>query len=155
MLSNSFARDFWIGTAFSALAAPAIAWGFSAPAMAWVKVCNGRSQDMTAAVAIGPKDPPGVSTNGHLGVNVQGWWKLSPGECKQVSQANASESWLYFHAVGEGSTLQGDARLCVRGQRFSSGQQFLMGGQSCSGDWREAGFVRRESSSKNFRFTIN
>ena len=148
-------RGLGMGISISVLLTPAMAWVFSSPAMAWVKVCNGRSQDMTAAVAIGAKDPPGVTTNGHLGVNVEGWWRLSPGECKQVSQANASESLLYFHAHGEGAMLQGDARLCVRSQRFSSGQQFLIGGQTCSGDWREAGFIRQESSSKNFRFTIN
>lgn len=152
MSGNLIMRKFWAGVSISVLSAPAVAWVFSAPAMASVKVCNGRSQDMTAAVAIGAKDPPGESTNGHRGVNVEGWWRLSPGECKVVSQANASESWLYFHAFGEGSTLQGDARLCVRSQRFSSSQQFF---RTCSGDWREVGFIRKESSAKNFRFTIN
>ena len=109
---------------------------------------------MTAAVALGAMDRPGVSTGGHVGVTVEGWWKLSPGECATVSQANANENWLYFHAHGKDSRLEGSARLCVRNKPFTSRQQFLMRDEVCKGDWREAGFVRHQSSAKNYRFTV-
>jgi len=54
---------------------------FSAPAMAWVEICNSRGDRTTAAVALGAMDAPGVSTGGHTGVTVEGWWPLTPGEC--------------------------------------------------------------------------
>ena len=127
---------------------------FSAPAMAWVEVCNKRSESATAAIAVGAMDPPGVSTGGHMGVTVEGWWNLAPGECARVSEVNSSQNWLYFHAHGKGGTLSGKARLCVRSKPFTSKQQFLMKDEVCTGSWKEAGFVRRESSAKNFRFSI-
>jgi len=126
----------------------------STPAIAWIEICNGRGDSATAAIAVAPKDPPGTSTGGHASASVEGWWKLAAGECATVSQANASQNWLYFHAHGKAGTLEGTARLCVRRKAFTSHQQFLMKGETCSGDWEEAGFVRRESSAKNFKFTI-
>jgi uncharacterized membrane protein len=127
---------------------------FSAPAMAWVQICNGRGENSTTAVALGAMDRPGVSTGGHTGVTVEGWWTLSPGECATVSTANANQNWLYFHAHGRGGTLQGDARLCVRSKPFTSRQQFLSRDETCTGGWKEAGFSRRQSSAKNYKFTI-
>ena len=143
MVRNYCIRGIWVLVAIS-----------SAPAMAWVEVCNGRGDKSTAAVALGAKDPPGVSTGGHTGVAVEGWWQLSPGECATVSEANASHNWLYFHAHGKGGTLQGDARLCVRNKAFKSRQQFLRRDETCKDDWKEAGFVRHQSSAKNYKFTI-
>lgn len=133
----------------------AVAFASSPPAMAWVKVCNGRDEPVTAAVALGAMDPPGVSTGGHLGVTVEGWWKLAPGECATVSEANASQNWLYFHAKARGGQLDGTARLCVTSKKFTSRQQFLLKNEQCTGAWKEARFVRRESTAKNFRFTVN
>ena len=127
----------------------------AAPAMAWVQICNGSPQKLSAAVAIAPMDPAGVSTGGHQGAAVEGWWSLSPGECAQVSDAVANSNWMYFHAHGNDMRLEGSARLCVRTKAFNSRQQFLMGNAGCGQGWQEAGFVRRTSSAKNYKFTIN
>lgn len=127
----------------------------SGSALAWVKVCNGRNEPVTTAVALAEMDAPGTSTGGHSGATVEGWWKLSPSECTTVSEANASQNWLYFSGhTKNGEHLHSDARLCVRSEPFTSRQQFLMKDEVCKGKWREAGFSRRQSSTKNYTFTI-
>ena len=132
----------------------ALTVAFSAPAVASVDVCNARNERVTVAIATAAMDPPGESRSEH-DVAVEGWWTLSSGECKTLSNANAAQNWLYFYAHNKsGATMEGSARLCVRDKAFSSHQLFLMGEQTCKGGWREAGFVRRESSKKNFRFTV-
>ena len=109
---------------------------------------------MTVAIALAAKDASGTSTGGHRGASVEGWWKFAPGECAKVSDANASQHWLYFHAHGKGGSIDGRARLCVRTRPFTSTQAFLMRDQSCRGEWREAEFVRHESSARNYRWTV-
>src|SRR5215467_7786811 len=82
-------------------------------ALAWVQVCNGRSDTVMTAVALGDKGASGTSQS-HPGVTVEGWWKLAPGACATVSEADASQNWLYFHATSKSGRLEGKSRLCVR-----------------------------------------
>jgi uncharacterized membrane protein len=140
------------------LAAGAMLCGAAGPALAWVKVCNKTPGAATVAFAQGEKDGAGVSTGGHRGVTVEGWWRLAPGECAVVSTVNARAHWLYVHAHHRGRTWGGAARLCVRTASFEDPQQFLMGGRSCkptrTSDWREAGFARTDATARNHTMNL-
>jgi uncharacterized membrane protein len=47
----------------------------------------------------------------------QGWWRLSPGECK--SMGSHAKGYLYFHAEdSEGHKWGSDKNFCVRNTRF-------------------------------------
>ena len=94
----------------TALVGAALANGTAA--MAWVKICNGRSDTVMAAFALADKGAPGSSVS-HPGVTVEGWWKLGQGECATVSEADARQSFLYFHATSSAGRLEGKSRLCV------------------------------------------
>lgn len=45
----------------------------SGPAQAVVKFCNSTGSNLTVAIAYSPKDAPGTSTGGDLGVTAEGW----------------------------------------------------------------------------------
>src|SRR3954454_20438777 len=53
------------------------------------KVCNHSPSKLHVAIAYGPKDAPGTSTGGHLGVTAKGWWGIEPQECAQLSSIHA------------------------------------------------------------------
>jgi uncharacterized membrane protein len=116
--------------------------------------CNKTGNPVTVAIAVGQKDGPGTSTGGHLGVTVEGWWKFKPGECGQVSDANAGASWLYYHAHSSEGAWEGDSRLCVRSRVFTSDQQFLHQGGNCRGDYRAVGFRRIDASKKHYTMNL-
>lgn len=136
------------------MALVALGLGLSTTVFAWVEVCNGRSETVMAAVALADRGPANTSQS-HPGVSVEGWWRIAPGKCAVASEGDARESWLYFHARSSGGRFDGEPRLCVRNKPFTSRQQFLRRDEHCRGEWSDASFVRRESSEKNYRFTVH
>src|SRR5262245_33009146 len=54
-------------------------------ASADLRVCNNSGAKVDVAIAYVRKDAPGVSTGGHAGATVEGWWSLSPAECAKLS----------------------------------------------------------------------
>jgi uncharacterized membrane protein len=121
-------------------------------AHATLSFCNETGTKVFIAIAVGQKDPPGVSTGGDLGVAVEGWKVFAHGECSKVSDADAAGSWVYFYAEGpnQDRTWQGSARLCVPKKAFKNDQSFLHGKDSCKPGFRSVGFVRIDADKKNW-----
>lgn len=127
---------------------------FTPAAQATLSFCNRTADVASLAYAVVPKDAPGVSTGGHRGAHVEAWFKLQPGECKQVSSIDATAHWVYFHAHGSGRVWDGGGRLCVRTRRFEEVQSFLIGNQACKGEWRAAGFRRVDPGKRNHTVSL-
>lgn len=123
-------------------------------ARADVRFCNRTGSTVSVAFANGQMDPPGVSTGGHLGVHVEGWWKLTPAECARVSTVDASNHWLYYFAHAGSRRWDGNSLLCVSDRRFENGQQFSRAGDRCP-NARLEGFRRFESRTRNFTMNLD
>jgi len=122
---------------------------FHSEAQAHVQFCNRTAAKTYVAIAYGEKDAPGTTTNGHLGVNVEGWWGIEPEQCKIVSTINAGDYWVYFYAYSSDVNWAGSAMLCVSPVRFSTGAQFRRAGDQCQAGYRLQGFRRINTAAKN------
>jgi uncharacterized membrane protein len=129
---------------------------FSTSAMAKVDICNQSGHTMDVAIAYTPKDPPGVSTNGHRGTTAEGWWTVANGDCAQVSSIHAGSHWLYIRGKSKSEVFEGDAMLCVAHKAFTISQQFKRADDRCGRDQYLARFKRVDmnTDAKNYRFTI-
>jgi uncharacterized membrane protein len=122
-------------------------------AHAWLKLCNKTDQTVNVAIAIGEKDAADASTEALPVVTVEGWWKVAPGQCSQVSGVDAAGHWVYYHAHAGSRAWEGTSRLCVRSLRFNGSQHFLDSNESCRGEWRAIGFRRTDAATRNH--TVN
>lgn len=122
---------------------------FHSEAEANVKFCNQTAAKTDVAIAYVEKDAPGTTTNGHLGVTVEGWWSFEPGECGIVSDINAGDYWVYFYAHSGNVNWTGSALLCVSSRVFNIGAQFKRIGDQCQAGYRLEGFRRINTAAKN------
>jgi len=127
-------------------------FGMSDSVQAYLKICNGAGSARDVAIAWGVMDAPGTSTGGHRGVTAEGWWKLAPKECKQVSSIDAGNHLLYWSVKG---SSDGPSLLCVQYKPFTLGQQFRRGGDRCPAGQYLAGFKRFNATTKNYILTLN
>jgi uncharacterized membrane protein len=141
-------------TGLAAILGLAVA-GISPGAMAKVTICNKTAHKIEVAIAYGAKDPPGVSTGGHLGVTAEGWWDVNPGDCEQVSSIHAGNHWLYIRSESKRGNVEGSAMLCVTNKRFTLAQQFRREGDNCRQGQYVAGFKRVDTEAANFTFTVH
>ena len=123
-------------------------------AQASVKLCNHSNGPVDVAFAHGEKDPPGVSTGGHLGVTAEGWWTLAPNECATVGGMDARGQWLYYHSKSKGGNSGGSSMLCVASKPFTLGQQFKRAGDNCPAGQHLIGFKRFEADKKNWTLNL-
>jgi len=89
----------------------------AAPAQAGLTLCNRTSYVMDAAIAL--EKQPVVST--------RGWFRVAPGQCRQVIDATLDAELVYLHArtpavYGSAPPAQnGQAQFCVRDKDFDIG----------------------------------
>jgi len=115
-----------------------------------VRFCNKTGTSATLAIAYAEKDASGTSTNGHLGVVVEGWWNIEPDQCKVVSNIDAGDYWVYFYAYStDGGTWDGRSWLCVSSRRFQTGTQFKRQSDQCQAGYRLQGFRMITTAAKN------
>jgi uncharacterized membrane protein len=78
-----------------------------APAQASFKVCNEYDEKISSAVAYYSKEY-GYAIS-------EGWWTLSPGECKTALEGDIKVQYLYVYAENNDSswTWSGDFKVCV------------------------------------------
>ena len=138
----------WVLTAlWFAVALPSVSW-------ADLKFCNQTGTHAMVAVAYVQKDAPGVSTGGHRGVTVEGWWRFEPGECASVTDiVNAGSYWIYYHAHSPNRRWEGPSLLCVPPKPFKTVGDFMRAGDKCSTGRNLEGFQRSNADAKNH--TIN
>jgi len=128
--------------------------GVSAQAQAAIKFCNHTGSIIHVAIAYGQKDPPGVSTGGHLGVTAEGWWSISPRACEQVSGIDAGSHFLYYRAESKRGNWDGKSLLCVSNKPFTLGQQFKRERDRCKPGQYLAGFKRIDAAKKHYTMNL-
>ena len=102
----------------------AIVVNHQAPAEAGGKIavfCN--KTDTTAAVVIARRYT-NLTDKGYTEMDVRGWWKMNPGECKNIGVTDLN----YFYAHNDaGRVWAGEQPFCVHRTKFQWGQ--YIGGQ--------------------------
>ena len=124
-------------------------------ARATVSFCNHAKSQITVAIAHTPKDAPGTSTGGDLGTTAEGWWKIAPGTCAEVSDIHAGNNWLYYMATSKDGAIEGTSWLCVSKKAFTIGQQFHRQGDRCKPGQYLAGFKRENTAAANHVVNIH
>jgi uncharacterized membrane protein len=128
---------------------------FVVPAFASLKFCNQTSANVNVAVGYVEKDAPGVSTGGHRGVTVEGWWEFMPGECAAVTDIDrASNYWIYYTAHGHAGRWEGATMLCVSPKAFKTVGEFMRSGDTCVGSRYLAGFRRADAEARTHTITL-
>jgi uncharacterized membrane protein len=128
--------------------------GLADPAGASLKFCNDTGARVTVAVAYVEKDPPGVSTNGHRGVTVRGWYKFDPSECAAVSDIDSAKHWVYYYAHGDGGEWAGTSWLCVGSRKLDRVTSFHRSGDRCPQGDRLVGFKRIDAHKPNYTMRL-
>jgi uncharacterized membrane protein len=148
---------------------------YQKPASAWTKLCNRSSLMITVAYA---RRDLLYSTNGGKTsfevsddpepVNVRGWWKLEPGECKKVNGSPAKDycegkkcyqvTAAYYANNAYGGYWGGDQNYCVKSTPFS--RAFSSGGYGpprnpgCPAGYYSVGFATLTAKKDDWQLGI-
>jgi uncharacterized membrane protein len=128
--------------------------GFHNEVEAKLQFCNRTGAKATVAIAYVEKDPPGVSTGGHKGVTVEGWWGIDPNQCKVVSNIDAGNHWVYYHARSSDGQWAGNSLLCVSGRSFETKDLFKRQGDRCPAGYHLKGFKRIDATKRNYTLNL-
>ena len=88
----------------------ALCAGVVRDARAWVQFCNGT--DVTIWTAYSWYDASCVPEDGSTWAK-EGWWELSPGECRVVYGPAITNPYSYYYGEGDGVVWSGDFQTCT------------------------------------------
>ncbi|MBU8900329.1 hypothetical protein DRW03_27460 [Corallococcus sp. H22C18031201] len=119
----------------------------SAPeARAWVQFCNGTNVTLWTAYSW---YAPGCLVEDGSTWEKQGWWSLTPGQCKVVSGAPIVNRYSYYYAEGGGMAWAGPYFTCTPYTAFDWCDN------TCSTDSRNLGYRQLDTDSySNYTLTL-